>query len=294
MLTRSTYTYATHEIPLECDVYRADDHYPDTTESPSSCSSTRAASLEAPGLVSRHGWPNYRLLPQVGAKGLLEDALAAYNFAQIWGACISGRKRPVIVGGASAGFFMANLIAHHVTPEPVAMLSLTGVPTFRHEFFNSSVLLTPAPIRDEDVASFVNGPLKAGTTNAYDPSAFVVDRLLPSGERNPGFAQPAPPVGIGVNPNAVTRESLYDYWLHRNEYLKLVGDVDQGFQWAKDDPKGEKLKSGRRLSSSKKAMLCLAQGEGHLFEATSLFEDSSPGMDAVREAVRLLDGLLGA
>ncbi|TDZ49657.1 hypothetical protein CTRI78_v007969 [Colletotrichum trifolii] len=87
---------------------------------------------------------SYRLLPQAKASGLLEDAKAAYEFTRRWDE--SAPKRKVNVGGGSAGFFMAALTAHHLTPTPIALLSITGITTFRHHFFNSSVLLTPEPV----------------------------------------------------------------------------------------------------------------------------------------------------
>jgi acetyl esterase/lipase len=46
--------------------------------------------------------PSYRLLPQVGAKGLLDDVTAAYEFAKRWRAP-EGKARQVIVSGASGG-----------------------------------------------------------------------------------------------------------------------------------------------------------------------------------------------
>lgn len=48
--------------------------------------------------------PSYRLLPQTGPNGLLEDVSAAYEFAQKWDAP-DGLDRRVIVGGASGGKF---------------------------------------------------------------------------------------------------------------------------------------------------------------------------------------------
>lgn len=113
MLSQTTHTFANHEVPLECDVYEADD-YPQ--------SKPVFLFFHSGGLVGgarvcippwlaqvcyQRKWSlisaSYRLLPQAGGKGLLEDALAAYEFARAWKSDGSEAKREVIVGGASAG-----------------------------------------------------------------------------------------------------------------------------------------------------------------------------------------------
>jgi hypothetical protein len=205
---------------------------------------------------------------------------------------------------------MANLIAHHVEPKPAAMLCITGIPTFRHAFFNSSTLLTPEPIKDEEMAGFINAPVEVGTTPEYDSTAFAVDRILPSGEKNPDYVAPARPTAP-VESSGWDRGCLYDYYLYKNAFLDLVGDVDPGFEWAKENPDDAKLKAwpptvfiqGDKdydvsmevtthvvdCLGSKKTRLCLAKGEGHLFEATSYLEDKGEPMEAVRAAVAFLD-----
>jgi hypothetical protein len=50
---------------------------------------------------------------------------------------------------------MASLIAHHAEPPPAALLGITAIPTFRHPFFNTSVLMTPEPIKDEDMPPLI-------------------------------------------------------------------------------------------------------------------------------------------
>jgi len=109
-LSKSTRVYATHEIPLECDIYETLD-YPKNKpvflffHSGGCIGGNRVA--VPPWLVQtclKNQWPlisaSYRLLPQVKCEGLLEDAKAAYEFAQKWG---DGPQRKVIVGGASGG-----------------------------------------------------------------------------------------------------------------------------------------------------------------------------------------------
>ncbi|RYP22150.1 hypothetical protein DL767_009124 [Monosporascus sp. MG133] len=173
---RSTYTYATSDFPLECDVY-------------------------APG-----------------AEGLLEDAMAAYEFAQMYGASVTEANRTVAVAGASAGFFMATLIARHAIPKPAALLSITGIPTARHPFFNSSILLTPASIRDEEVEEFVSGPARVGHTLVHSPMAFSAGQLLPSGRKNPENVRPSQLAEAAAKQDVLTRECLYDYYRHKNAF----------------------------------------------------------------------------
>ncbi|KAI0131909.1 Alpha/Beta hydrolase protein [Xylariales sp. AK1849] len=320
MLRKATYTYATHVIPVECDVYDVID-YP--------LGNPVFLFFHCGGLVGgaricvppwlaqacyQRKWPlisaSYRLLPQAGSKGLLEDASAAHEFAQSWKAENIESRRRVIVGGASAGFFMACLIAHHLTPAPAAILCITGIPTFRHAFFNSSTLLTPEPIKDEEMAEFINAPTEAETTPEDDRTVFALDQILLTGLKNPNYVRPARSTPI-VESGVWDRGCMYDYYLYKNAYLGLVGDVDPGFTWAKEDPDSEKIRewppgifiqgdNDHDVSMDvithvvdclgpKKATLCLAKGEGHLFEATSFLEDDGEAMDTVRQAIAVLD-----
>ncbi|KAI0481936.1 Alpha/Beta hydrolase protein [Xylariaceae sp. FL0804] len=329
MLTQSTYTYATHEIPLECDVYAPDDHYPETADAPV------FLFFHAGGLVGgartcippwlaqvcyQRRWvlvsPSYRLLPQAGGRGLLEDATAAYEFAQSWGASVAGSKRPVIVGGASAGFFMASLIAHHVKPAPAAMLCITGIPTFQHSFFRSSAVLVPGPMKEEQAAKYLEGPVEVGTITPGDPAVFMVNKLLPSGQRNQDYSGESRPADAAQNPDLLGREYLYDYFVYHNAYQILVGGVDPGFQWAEDPASKEKLEawpttifiqgdqdpdvppeiitSAVDSLGPEKAVLFMARGEEHLFEAESYLEDDIEYMTTVRDAVTALDRAIEA
>lgn len=116
MIKHSTYPYATHDdIALDCDVYTHEDEC-DATDVPvllffhAGGLVGGSRSCVPPWLVQtcyQRKWPllspSYRLLPQTGAQGLLEDAIAAFQFAQTYGASVTGRKRQVIVAGASAG-----------------------------------------------------------------------------------------------------------------------------------------------------------------------------------------------
>jgi acetyl esterase/lipase len=119
MLLKTTHVFAHHTgLDLPCDVYEAP-NYP--TSTPVflffHAGGLVAGSREniPPWLVQvclERQWPlisaGYRLLPQTGPKGLLEDALAAYRFAREWKA--PGRK--VIAGGCSGGKMLSFIIRH--------------------------------------------------------------------------------------------------------------------------------------------------------------------------------------
>jgi acetyl esterase/lipase len=252
-------------------------------------------------------WPlvsaSYRLLPQVTAAGLLEDAKAAYNFARALG----GSDRQVIVAGASGGFFPATLIAQHLTPKPLALLSYTGIPTFRHPFFNSSTLIPPEPITEEEIRHLETEPVSVGTTPTV---VFSVDMVLPSGLKNPDF-QPSFHSQVDSHGQDPNRGLLYYYYLQENRFVPLVGSVDLGFDWASDPASSSKLVewpftiliqgdedvdvhmdvcvSVARSLGPAKAKLIMAPGQGHRFQKTSFIEDVGPGMDEIRTAMRELE-----
>lgn len=207
---------------------------------------------------------------------------------------------------------MATIVAHHSAPKPLALFSITGIPTFRHPFFNSSTLIPPDPISEEEVEHLLVEPVSVGTNSA---TVFELDMLLPSGAKNLHFqesAQPASDVS-GQDPN---RGILYDYYLYDNAYVSLVGGVDAGFDWAKDAASSPKLEewpvtvfiqgdadvdvdkdvcaSVAQLLGDKKGRWCIAVGQGHLFEKASFIEDEGPGMDVVRQAVDELDRAVAA
>ncbi|KAL0945018.1 endomembrane protein 70-like protein [Colletotrichum truncatum] len=322
-LTKTTHVFAVHTIPLKCDVYAAED-YPATSPiflyfHPGGlvCGSR---SCVPPWLVQvcyKNKWPlvsaSYRMLPQAKASGLLDDARAAYKFATQWGVKSNGpsTERKAIVGGGSAGFFMASLTAHHLTPPPIALMSITGITTFRHHFFNSSVLLTPEPIVEAQMAHHLSAPESVGTTSANDPRVFDLDKLLPDGAKNTKFNPPIVPISEDGNADEFPRGCLYDYYLYRNEFVDLVGDIDPGYEWAKSgdskdrigawppttiiqgdaDPDVDLAVSTHMVDclGEDKVKLFLAKGQDHLFEATRFLEDNVDGMDAVRQAVANLE-----
>jgi hypothetical protein len=208
------------------------------------------------------------------------------------------------------GFFVATIIAHYLTPKPLALLSFTGIPTFRHQWFNSSVLIPTEPIKEDEVEHLLAEPVTVGTT---PPSVFHLDMLLPSGAKNPGFeaSSQLPFDRQCQDPN---RGLLYDYFLHGNDFLAFVDSVDAGFSWATDATNSklddwpstifiqgdndEDVDKDVCISVAKslgpKAKLIIAQGQGHLFEGRSFIEDKTPGMDAIRLAIRALEDALTA
>lgn len=204
---------------------------------------------------------------------------------------------------------MATLVAHHATPKPLALLASSGIPTFRHPFFNSSVPIAPEPTTEDDVQRFLAEPACVGT---WPSSVFDVDMVLPSGGKNPRFdaASQKPPDREAQDPS---RGILYDYFVYRNEFLARVGMVDPGFDWAADKTREDTKKRlqdwplttllqgdadddvdkavcasvAELLGNS--AVLLMAKGGGHRFGRTSYLEDEGLGMDEIRSATRQLE-----
>ncbi|KAH6989178.1 Alpha/Beta hydrolase protein [Ilyonectria sp. MPI-CAGE-AT-0026] len=321
MLSKSTEVYANHGMPIECDIYTSSDYPEDAPVflyfHPGGLVDWGRDCL-APWLVqacAQRKWPlisaSYRLMPQVGARGLLDDVTAAYKFAREWNAP-EGRERRVVVGGASGGFFTTTLIAHHCTPPPLALFSISGIATFRHPFFNSSTLRTPEPILDADMAPVIALPLVVGKTPIGSPTAFVLDMLLADASKNPDYKQPAEPV---EQPRTkLYRGNLYEYYIYKNAWLDLVGEVDVGYVWAKDPankPRVERwpptvifhgdvdpdvpLSVSQQMQESlgdEKVKLFVVEGQSHLFELMNFIEDDGPGMSVVRDAMNCLEEIV--
>ncbi|KAH7014465.1 uncharacterized protein B0I36DRAFT_436433 [Microdochium trichocladiopsis] len=351
MVSLSTHVYATrpNNLAIECDIYSLrSPRRPDpaiATGSTDTLEHGQAAPPEtvflyfhAGGLVNgsrdrlppwlvqacvvERGWhlmsADYRMLPQVGGRELLEDAMAAYQFARSWSSFGSfdvpsaapRRENRVVAGGGSAGFFLATLLAHHASaysvPPPAALLSLTGIITHRHDFFNSSVQLFPREITHEEVAPFFAEPVQVGSMTRGHKVYFCPDMLeAETGLRNRAYKAPeAPSAPLGDNSSGaadpeVGRGELYDYLLFNNRYLDLIGrDIDVGFAWA--DPKNgttrdEKLAAWpptiiiaadadtdvspavttdiTALLGPSKAQVFTAQGMWHLFMADWFLDD---------------------
>ncbi|KAH7163412.1 Alpha/Beta hydrolase protein [Dactylonectria estremocensis] len=320
MLSKSTEVYANHGMPIECDIY-SDSDYPEDAPvflyfHPGGLVDWGRDCL-APWLVQscrQRQWPlisaGFRQMPQVGARGLLDDVTAAYKFAREWQAT-EGRERRVIVGGASGGFLTAALVAHHCTPPPIALFSISGIATFRHPFFNSSTLLTPEPLADADMAPVIALPLAVGKTPAGSPSAFVLDKLLADGSKNPDYQ---PPEEARRDETKPTRGALYDYYIYKNAWVDLLGEVDVGYDWARDASNKARLEAWpptvifhgdddpdvpldvsqqvQKSLGKDKVKIFVAEGQSHLFELISFVEDDGPGMGAVRDAFEYLGGIV--
>ncbi|CEJ59094.1 hypothetical protein PMG11_07730 [Penicillium brasilianum] len=320
-LRKTTHQYAHHDIPLECDVYDAINYADDAPV---------FLFFHAGGLVGGNcscvppwlvqtcygqKWPlisaSYRLVPPIGGKELLEDVTAAYQFARKLGDIA---ERRVIVGGASAGLFMASLVPHHLQPAPLALFSISGIATFRHPFYHSSIQLTPTPIPTSDVERFFNGPLIVGSAPDYDPWTFHPAMLLPSSTaKNPDYVHPQPPAEKSAAEREIEiRDTLYDYYIYQNAFEGIVGEVDPGFDWALE--KGKKwtawpvtifiqgdadvdvdkdvcVSAASKLGE--KAKFFMAEGQPHLFEGRSFLEEESPAMDVVRAAIAELKSVVG-
>jgi acetyl esterase/lipase len=326
-MQKTTHTYATHGIPLECDVYARPGPL---SSSPASPDSPVFLFFHAGGLVCcgrdrippwlvqvclQRGWPlisaSYRLMPQPGGAGLVEDVSAAYAFAQAYQAP-AGKSRRVIVGGASAGFFMTTLVAHHCSPPPLALLSICGIASFTHPFFTSSTLLSD-PIPDGALDEHIAGPPVVGVSDPATVSIFSPEMLLPDGFPNRAYVAPAPPPKPELPPGRYERGMLYEYYTARNAWAGLLGpDVDPGYAWALDTNPEARARRARwprtsifhgdadvpvPLGVSEEMRRCLgdrvrlfvAPGMDHLFEQKSFIEDEGAEMDAVRAAVRALD-----
>lgn len=135
--------------------------------------------------------------------------------------------------------------------------------------------------------------------------------VLPSGAKNLHF-DPKSQVPVDRNNQDPNRGMLYEYFVHRNAFLAYVGKVDPGFGWQADktvNKTNEKLRDWPftiMLEGDKdegvdkavcmdvsatlgsRALLLMAQGEGHLFGRASFLEDQGPGMDEIRLAAGVL------
>lgn len=157
----------------------------------------------------------------------------------------------------------------------------------------------------------LSAPVSIGVTSANNPQVFHVEKILPDGAKNTAFVLPPLPISDDGNCDEFPRGCLYDYYLYRNEFLNLVGEVDPGYEWAK----GEMGKSRAaawppttiiqgdadedvdlsvsthmvRCLGESKVKLFLADGQPHLYEATKFIEDDVRGMDAVRHAISNLE-----
>ncbi|KAM0247589.1 hypothetical protein ACHAQJ_009808 [Trichoderma viride] len=322
MVQKLTEEYANHGLSLKCDIYTDNDYPKDSPVflyfHPGGLVDGNR-DLIAPWLVQvciQRKWPlicpSYRLLPQTGGEGLLQDASAAYEFARNWNT-LPGSQRRLIAGGASGGFFMAAIIAHKCEPKPLALFSIQGINTFRHPFFNSSIQTAGEEIPSSAMEKFIAGPIQVGDM-LPDESTFVLDKLTPDGAKNPNFTPPPKPHEDGSS--VIYRAMLYDYYTFNNSFVDIVGSVDPGYQWAKlpdakeriaqwprtvifhgnNDPDVELNVSEdmRDCLGEDKVSLFIADGQPHLYELEKFIEDDAPGMDVVKQSVARLDEIVAS
>lgn len=215
------------------------------------------------------------------------------------------------------GFFPCAMLAHHNSVKPLALLSIQGINSFRHKFFNSSTMLTPEPIPDSVMAPIIAGPIVIGETPPGDPSAFDVDKLRPDGSRNPDYKAPhVPETSSDADDLDNLRGMLYDYYIYKNQWVELLGDIDPGYSWAKEDTEEAKARvkawpptvvfhgnadydvvlgvseEMRDSLGADKVKLLVAEGREHLYELKKFIDDDAPGMDTVKEAVKCLDEIV--
>ncbi|KAJ6781531.1 hypothetical protein PWT90_05018 [Aphanocladium album] len=323
MLKKITKVYANHGVPIECDIYTVAEPLPDAPVAlffHAGALSGWGRDCVPPWLAQtcyRQKWPlisaSYRLMPQTGTDGLVEDITAAYDFAQNWDCRGDGKKRRVIVFGASAGFFLASYLGRTASPPPLALFSVAGINSFTHPFYSSSTLVTPEPTPDAAVEAALTGPLVVGRSipNGHDGAAvFRTSALLDNGARDPGFT---PEVVADTRSEEEkqhwdARALLYRYLIHKNRWPAMTAAMDGGREW-KTWPAERKEKwpptvifhgSGdsavplavseglRDVMGEGRVSLFVAEGQDHLFERAMFLEDDEPGMDAVRDAVAKL------
>lgn len=197
---------------------------------------------------------------------------------------------------------MATLIAHHnLAPSPLALLSITGIPTFQHPFFSSSVLLTPQPPTPTSVSPLLSRPVSVGTPMSSRHPVFTLDKLTPPGGKNPEYT---PPKKEGEGEEA---PGLYEYYLYHNEFPSLVRPIDPGYPAPRAWPPTVIIHGNddydvsvdvslhmQEALGEVKVKLFVAEGQGHLFDEGSWWEDGGPGMEAVREGLGCLGGIVGA
>lgn len=199
----------------------------------------------------------------------------------------------------------------------MALLGICGVYTFQHPFFESSTLLLPEPIEDADVAEFISRPMEVGKQAAGSPATFTLDKLLPDGSKKADYeAAPQAPPPVTQDPPKHPRGDLFEYYVYKNAWPGLVGDVDAGYAWAKEPGSGRRVEGWpptilihgdadlhvplecaeqmRECLGGGKVGLFVANGQRHLFERLCFLEDDEPGMSAVRDALKCFDDIVAA
>ncbi|KAG4442432.1 hypothetical protein IFR05_002089 [Cadophora sp. M221] len=183
----------------------------------------------------KRGWPlvstDYRKLPQVRGKELLEDVKDAYSFVrEDLPGILAGTedKLPpfenIIVVGQSAGGYLALLCGHFKDHRPIAILSYYGVTTTSDDMFKSESDPSHPKIPRAYIAHFLDEETSVGSTPPH--GAFHPESLLPDLTRNPDFVVPA---GDDSHPSR-TRQMLAGYLVQEKMFASFMEDVDHDFE----------------------------------------------------------------
>lgn len=139
---------------------------------------------------------------------------------------------------------------------------------------------------------------------------FYPDSLTKSGGKKVGYERPKLALSPEDCDDRYSCRGLYNSF-YRNVYGPILEVIDTGYEWAGPDSGATKLAQwpatifiqgdkdlGLDINVTidvvshlgpNKAKLIIAEGQNHLFEAIHFLEDEGVGMDAVRQAVQLLD-----
>ncbi|KAJ5979886.1 Endomembrane protein 70-like protein [Penicillium waksmanii] len=207
---------------------------------------------------------------------------------------------------------MAAVAIHHLQPPPLALFSISGILTFQHPFFNSSIKLDQN-LAQADITPYLSGAVTVGYNPAYDEWAFDPEMLTPSSSmRNHNYVRPTKPATMSsTDARSYQRRKLYEFFVNKNMYVEMVEGVDLGFDWAterhnkwndwpptiivqgdNDDDVNKDVAIYVAKLLGEKAKLFLAERKGHMFEATAFLDDEVEGLDVVRRAARELENVI--
>jgi pimeloyl-ACP methyl ester carboxylesterase len=215
---------------------------------------------------------------------------------------------PRYTDGSRAGAYLAFLAAAHsgklLPTAPIAILSYYGVPTFTSPFFASSHVIYES-LKKSQVSHFLEEAVSTGITGPED--AFDISCLLDNGSPNPAYTKPK---ATREEEQPLQRGMLYDYLVQENLYPSILGNVGIDFKGEIWDttlentmPKvvmvhGDKdidvpIDLEREVISvlrENRARLVIVKRAGHNFDDGLYWDDK--GLEGVREAWRLLDGII--
>ncbi|KAH6715813.1 Alpha/Beta hydrolase protein [Leptodontidium sp. MPI-SDFR-AT-0119] len=183
----------------------------------------------------KRSWPlvstDYRKLPQVRGKELLEDVKDAYSFVrEDLPGILAGTedKLPpfenIIVVGQSAGGYLALLCGHFKDHRPIAILSYYGVTTTSDDMFKRERNPAQPKIPRAYIAHFLDEEASVGSTPPH--GAFHPESLLADLSRNPDFIVPA---SDESHPSRA-RQLLAAYFAQEKMFASFMEDVDRDLE----------------------------------------------------------------